>query len=150
MYNSKKSIRQLNLDSVRNTNIILAAKVLEVHDNPFVRIFRVIGGFSIMAVLLNIMTVFLEIQPFFIYPFDLIVLFIALFHIIYIISFNFIKISYKIKFIKRNDAFIRRLCESPNIDVYDSPEALKADMEALKADMEALKKKLDEERKKVK
>lgn len=108
MSNKKKSIRQrLIFGSVRNSNIILPAKVLEVHDNPFVRIFRVIGGFSIMAVLLNIMTVFLEIQPFFIYPFDLIVLFIALFHIIYIISIHFIKISYKRKIRKRNDAFIR-------------------------------------------
>lgn len=72
---------------------VLPTKVLNFHNNPLVRIFRVIGGISILTVLLNKhLLLFL--------PFKFMVLFIALLHFIYITTISITKLWYGFKVLK--------------------------------------------------
>lgn len=64
---------------------VLPAKVLNIHNNPFARVFRVIGGLSILAVLSKEYLLF-------VLPLNIIVLFFALLHFIYITVINIIKL----------------------------------------------------------
>ncbi len=82
---------------------VLPTKVLNFHNNPLVRIFRVIGGISILTVLSKKhLLLFL--------PFKFIVLFIALLHFIYITTVSIIKLWYGFKVLK-----------SDKLDVKNSP-----------------------------
>lgn len=79
---------------------ILPEKVLNLHSHPFVRVFRVIGGISIITVLSNKhLLLFL--------PFKYIVLFLALLHFIYIFCINVIKLWYGFKVLKSDKLNVR-------------------------------------------
>lgn len=79
---------------------VLPPKVLNFHNNPLVRIFRVIGGISILTVLSNIhLLLFL--------PFKLMVLFIALLHFIYITTVSIIKLWYGFKVLKSDELNVK-------------------------------------------
>lgn len=72
---------------------VLPTKVLNFHNNLFIRVFRVIGGISILTVLSNKhLLLFL--------PFKFMVLFIALLHFIYITTISIIKLWYGFKVLK--------------------------------------------------
>src|SRR5205809_10194 len=71
----------------------LPPKVLNIHNHPLTRIFRVIGGISIITFLSKKYLLF-------IYPFNFIVLFFALLHFMYITIISIIKLFYGIKILK--------------------------------------------------
>ena len=71
----------------------LPEKVMNIHNHPFVRFFRVVGGISIITVLSNK-------HLFLFLPFKFIVLFLALLHFIYISSISIIKLIYGFKILK--------------------------------------------------
>lgn len=64
---------------------MLPTKVLNFHNNPFIRIFRVLGGISIVTVLSNK-------QILLFLPFNFIILFLALLQFIYIFIISVIKL----------------------------------------------------------
>jgi hypothetical protein len=68
---------------------MLPPKVLNIHNHPFIRIFRVIGGLSIIAFLSKKYLLF-------IYPFNYLVLCFALLHFMYIAIISIIKLFYGI------------------------------------------------------
>ena len=68
---------------------VLPDRVINIHNHPFVRIFRVIGGLSILAVLSDKYLLF-------VFPFNIFVLFIALLHFIYITVISIVKLFYGI------------------------------------------------------
>lgn len=64
-------------------------KIMSFNNHPFVRIFRVIGGLSVLTVLLkNHLLFFLPVQY--------LVLFLAFVHIVYIVIISLIKLFYGI------------------------------------------------------
>lgn len=79
---------------------VLPPKVLDFHNNPFVRIFRVIGGVSIL-------TVFSKKYLLLFLPFKYMVLFFALLHLIYISSISIIKLWYGYKVLKSDKLNVR-------------------------------------------
>lgn len=82
---------------------MLPEKVANLHNHPFIRIFRVIGGISIITVLSNRhLLLFL--------PLKFIVLFLALFHFIYIFFISVVKLWYGFKVLR-----------SDKLDVKNSP-----------------------------
>jgi len=82
---------------------VLPESVANIHVHPFIRIFRVIGGISIITVLTkNHLLLF--------FPFKFIVLFLALLHFIYISSISIIKLWYGFKVLR-----------SDKLDVKNSP-----------------------------
>lgn len=64
--------------------------------HPFIRVLRVIGGLSIL-------TVVLQKHLLLFYPVQYIVLFVALINMIYFVVLSFIKLMYGIHIIKRGD-----------------------------------------------
>lgn len=79
---------------------MLPEKVANLHNYPFVRVFRIIGGISIITVLSNKhLLLFL--------PFKFIVLFLALFHFIYIFSISMIKLWYGFKVLRSDKLNVR-------------------------------------------
>lgn len=78
----------------------LPDKVVNIHNHPFVRIFRVVGGISIITVLSNK-------HLFLFLPFKFIVLFLALLHFIYISSISIIKLWYGFKTLKSDKLNVR-------------------------------------------
>jgi len=81
---------------------MLPEKVASLHNHPFVRIFRVIGGISIITVLSNKhLLLFL--------PFKFIVLSLALFHFIYIFSISMIKLWYGFKVLRNDKLDVKKL-----------------------------------------
>lgn len=79
---------------------MLPPKVLNFHNNPFVRIFRVIGGISIITFLSKKYLLF-------IYPFNYVVLLFALLHFMYITIISIIKLFYGIKVLKSDKLDVR-------------------------------------------
>lgn len=75
-------------------------KVLSFHNNPLVRVFRVIGGVSIL-------TVFSKKHLLLSLPFKSVILFFALLHIIYISSISIIKLWYGYKVLKSDKLNVR-------------------------------------------
>ena len=74
---------------------MLPKKVLNFHNHPFVRIFRVIGGISIVTVLSN--------KHLLLYlPFKFFILILALLHFTYIACISIIKLWYGIKVLRSN------------------------------------------------
>lgn len=72
---------------------MLPKKVIDFHTHPFIRIFRVVGGISIITVLSKkYLLLYL--------PFKYIILFLALLHFIYITIIAVIKLWYGIKVLK--------------------------------------------------
>ena len=99
---NKKTILQriwLGLKIGWNTPI-LPSKILSFHNHPFTRIFRVIGGISIITFLSKNYLLFM-------YPFNYVVLLFALLHFIYIAIISIIKLFYGIKILK-SDKLERR------------------------------------------
>ena len=82
---------------------LLPEKVIKVHNHPFVRIFRVIGGISIIIVLSNKYLLFFL-------PLKYMVLFFALLHFIYISVISIIKLFYGFK-----------VLTSDKLDIKNSP-----------------------------
>ena len=79
---------------------VLPPKVLNFHNNLFIRVFRVIGGISIVTVLSKkYLLLFL--------PFKFIVLFFALLHFIYITIISIIKLWYGFKVLKSDKLNVR-------------------------------------------
>jgi len=72
---------------------LLPTIVINIHNHPFVRIFRVIGGLSILAVLSKKYLLF-------VFPFNFIVLFFALLHFIYITVISIIKLFHGISVLR--------------------------------------------------
>ena len=72
---------------------VLPTKLLDFHNNLFVRVFRVLGGISILTVLSK------KYLPLFI-PLKFIVLFLALLHFVYITTISIIKLWYGFKVLK--------------------------------------------------
>lgn len=72
---------------------VLPPKILSFHNNPFVRIFRVIGGLSIL-------TVFSKKHLLLYLPFKYVILLFALLHIIYISSISIIRLWYGYKVLR--------------------------------------------------
>ena len=66
---------------------MLPAKVIVFNNYPLVRIFRVIGGISVLTVLLKKHLLLLL-------PLQYLVLFIAILHMSYFVVINFIKVFY--------------------------------------------------------
>ena len=64
---------------------VLPPKVANLHNNVFTRIFRVIGGISLL-------TVFSKTHLLLFLPFKFIVLFIAMMHIMYITTISLIRL----------------------------------------------------------
>ena len=60
-----------------------------MHNHPFVRVFRVIGGLSIVTVLSKKYLLY-------IFPFNIVILLLALFHFIYITVISVIKLYHGI------------------------------------------------------
>jgi hypothetical protein len=79
---------------------MLPPKVLSIHNHPFIRIFRVIGGISIITFLSKKYLLF-------IYPFNYIVLLFALLHFMYIAIISIIKLFYGIKVLKSDKLDVR-------------------------------------------
>lgn len=98
----KKSISQGFITGIKvgwNTSM-LPRKVVSFHNNPFVKIFRVIGGITIVTVLSKKhILLFL--------PFKFIVLFFALLHFIYIFIISMIKLWYGFKILKSDVLNVR-------------------------------------------
>jgi len=82
---------------------LLPERVANLHNHPFIRIFRVIGGISIITVLSKKHLLLF-------WPFKFIVLFLALLHFIYIFSISIIKLWYGFKVLR-----------SDKLDVKNSP-----------------------------
>jgi hypothetical protein len=82
---------------------MLPDKVLKVHNHPFTRIFRVLGGLSIIAFLSKRYLLLF-------YPFNYLVMIIALLHFMYITVISIIKLIYGI-----------RIFKSGKLDVKNSP-----------------------------
>lgn len=82
---------------------MLPPKMLNIHNHPFTRIFRVLGGISIITFLSKKYLLF-------IYPFNYIVLLFALLHFMYIAVISIIKLFFGIKVLK-----------SDKLDVKNSP-----------------------------
>jgi hypothetical protein len=78
-------------------------KVSRIHNHPFTRIFRVIGGLSVLTVLLQKHILFIPI-------FNYLTLYLASIHIFYIIIISVIEIYYGIKTLK-----------SGKLDIKNSP-----------------------------
>src|SRR5206468_656603 len=74
--------------------------VEKFHSYPLTRIFRVIGGISIITFLSKKYLLFS-------YPFNFIILFIALLHFIYITIISFIKLFYGIRVLRSNKLEVR-------------------------------------------
>ena len=72
---------------------VLPDKVLYIHNHPFVRVFRVIGGLSIVTVSSNKYLLF-------IFPFNIVILLLALFHFIYITVISIIKLYHGISVLR--------------------------------------------------
>ena len=81
----------------------LPPKVENLHNKPLIRVFRVIGGISILTVLSKKYLLFF-------FPLKIIILLFALFHFIYITSISIIKLWYGIKVLR-----------SDKLDVKNSP-----------------------------
>ena len=82
---------------------MLPENILNIHNHPFVRIFRVVVGISIVTVLSKkYLLLFL--------PFKFVVLFLALLHFIYISSISCIKLWYGFKVLR-----------SDKLDIKNSP-----------------------------
>jgi hypothetical protein len=86
---------------------MLPERVINLHNHPFIRIFRVIGGISIITVLSKKHLLLFS-------PFKYIVLLLAIFHFIYIFSISMIKLWYGFKVLK-----------SDKLDVKNSPSYIK-------------------------
>lgn len=79
---------------------VLPPKVLNLHNNILMRVFRVIGGISIVTVLSKkYLLLFL--------PFKFLVLFLALLHFIYITVISIIKLWYGFKVLKSDKLSVR-------------------------------------------
>ena len=79
---------------------VLPKSVQKFHSYPLTRIFRVIGGISIITFLSKKYLLFS-------YPFNFIILFIALLHFIYITIISFIKLFYGIRVLRSNKLEVR-------------------------------------------
>ena len=79
---------------------MLPPKVLSFHNHPFTRIFRIIGGISIITFLLKKYLLF-------VYPFNYVVLLFALLHFMYIATISIIKLFYGIKVLKSDKLEVR-------------------------------------------
>lgn len=79
---------------------ILPPKVLYLHNHIFTRIFRVIGGISIITFLSKKYLLF-------IWPFNYIILIFALLHFLYITVISIIKLIYGIKILRSNKLEVR-------------------------------------------
>jgi len=79
---------------------MLPPKVLNIHNHPFIRIFRIIGGICIITFLSKKYLLF-------IYPFNYIVLLFALLHFMYITLISIIKLFYGIKVLKSDKLDVR-------------------------------------------
>jgi hypothetical protein len=79
---------------------MLPPKVLSFHNHPFIRIFRVIGGISIITFLSKKYLLFT-------YPFNYIILLVALLHFMYIAIISIIKLFYGIKVLKSDKLEVR-------------------------------------------
>ena len=103
--NKNKTILQriwLGLKLGWNTPM-LPNKVLKIHNHPFTRIFRVLGGLSIITFLSKRYLLLF-------YPFNYLVMIIALLHFMYITVISIIKLIYGI-----------RIFKSGKLDVKNSP-----------------------------
>ena len=102
MENNKKTIFQriwIGLKVGWNAPM-LPPKILSFHNHPFIRIFRVIGGISIITFLSKKYLLFM-------YPFNYIVLLFALFHFMYIATISIIKLFYGIKVLRSDKLDVR-------------------------------------------
>jgi hypothetical protein len=79
---------------------MLPSKVLNIHNHIFTRIFRVIGGISIITFL----TKKYLLLP---YPINYIILFIALLHFLYISIISIIKLIYGIRVLRSNELEVK-------------------------------------------
>ena len=79
---------------------MLPPKVLSFHNHYFTRIFRVIGGISVITFLSKKYLLF-------IYPFNYVVLLFALLHFMYIATISIIKLFYGIKVLKSDKLEVR-------------------------------------------
>lgn len=79
---------------------MLPPKVILFNDHPIIRILRVIGGLSVVTVLLKKHLIF-------IFPLNYIILFLSVLQMIYIVIISIIKIIYSIKQLKNNKLEIR-------------------------------------------
>lgn len=79
---------------------MLPPKVLSFHNHSFTRIFRVLGGISIITFLSKKYMLF-------IYPFNYVVLLFALLHFMYIAIISIIKLFYGIKVLKSDKLEVR-------------------------------------------
>jgi hypothetical protein len=79
---------------------MLPNKVLNIHTHLFTRIFRVIGGISIITFLSKRYLLF-------VYPFNYIVLLFALLHFMYIAIISIIKLFYGIRVLRSNKLEVR-------------------------------------------
>lgn len=93
--NNKKSLYQRFITGLKTgwNAPVLPDKVLYIHNHPFVRVFRVIGGLSIVTVLSNKYLLL-------IFPFNIVVLLLALFHFIYITVISVIKLYHGISVLR--------------------------------------------------
>jgi hypothetical protein len=79
---------------------MLPPKVLSFHNHSFTRIFRILGGISIITFLSKKYMLF-------IYPFNYVVLLFALLHFMYIAIISIIKLFYGIKVLKSDKLEVR-------------------------------------------
>lgn len=79
---------------------MLPKKVLSIHMHPFTRIFRVIGGISVIAFLSKKYLMLF-------YPLNIITLTIALAHLMYITIISIIKLFYSIKILRSKELEVR-------------------------------------------
>lgn len=90
---------------------LLPPRILDFYNHPFIRIFRVIGGFSTMSFFLRDKPYFKEIFEYHIYL-KYIILFIALSHMILIVFITGYKVFHGFKTLKRN---------GPEFEIRNSP-----------------------------
>jgi hypothetical protein len=79
---------------------MLPPKILNIHNHPFMRIFRVIGGISIITFLS-------KKHLLFIYPFNILVMCFALLHFLYISIISIVKLFYGIGILRSGQLEVR-------------------------------------------
>ena len=79
---------------------MLPPKVINFHSHPFMRIFRVIGGISIVTFLSKKYLLFM-------FPFNYIIMLLALLHFMYIAIISIIKLIYGIKVLRSDKLEVR-------------------------------------------
>lgn len=107
MSNKKKILLPLIILSLKVgwNAAVLPSRVINIHINPFARVFLVIGGLSTLAVLSKQYLLF-------VFPLNIIVLFFALLHFIYITVIIIIKLFNSIG-VLTSDKFLTNVKNNP-------------------------------------